>query len=76
MLHLILVFAVGNMLRDKLIRCHRTGLIRAATFAWWAGLDSVYRWASLMRITEEGRLCTVVAFGRVNDDSLESQFVG
>src|SRR3954464_2103121 len=75
MLHLILVFAAGDMLHDKLIRCHRTGLIRATTFAWWAGLDSVYRWASLMRITKEGRLCAVVAFGRVNGDSLESQVV-
>src|SRR4051812_25831087 len=75
MLHLILVYAVVNMFHDKLIRCHRTGLIRAATFAWWAGLDSVYQWASLMRITKEGRLCATVAFGRVNDDSLESQFV-
>src|SRR4051812_4171055 len=33
MLHLMLVFAVGEMLRDKLIRCHRTELICAATFA-------------------------------------------
>ena len=72
MLHLILVFAVGDMLHDKLIRCHRTELIHAATFSWWASLDSVYRWASLMRITKEGSLCVAVAFDRVNDNSLES----
>jgi len=33
LLHLMLVFAVGDMLSNKLIRCHRTELIRAATFA-------------------------------------------
>ena len=27
-----------------------------------------------MCITKEGRLCAAVAFGRVNGDSLESQF--
>ena len=27
-----------------------------------------------MRVTKEGRLCATVAFGRVNDDSLDSQF--
>src|SRR3954467_11203634 len=46
MLHLILVLAVGEMLRDKLIRCHRTELIRAATFAWmgrpWSGYRSAF----------------------------------
>ena len=64
MLHLILVFDVGDMLHDKLIRFHQTELIRAATFAWWAGLDSVYRWASLMHITKEGRLCAAVTLAR------------
>ena len=34
MLHLMLVFAIGDMFRAKLIRCHRTELIRAATFSW------------------------------------------
>ena len=34
MLHLMLVFAVGDMIHDKLIRCHRTELIRAATFSY------------------------------------------
>ena len=28
-----------------------------------------------MRITKEGRLCAAVAFGWVNGDSLDSQFV-
>src|SRR3954470_15854482 len=46
LLHLILVFAVGEILRDKLIRCHRTELIRAATFACmgrpWSGYRSAF----------------------------------
>src|ERR1041384_1770640 len=31
-----------------------------------AGLDAVYRWASLMRVTKEGRLRAAISFGRVN----------
>ena len=41
-------------------------------FPVWAGLDSVYRWASLMRVTKDGRLHAAVAFGRVNGGSLDS----
>ena len=64
MLHLILVFAVGDMLHDKLIRCHRTELICAATLACmgrpWLGLSV----GSLMRITKVGRLCAEVTLIR------------
>ena len=64
MLHLILVYAVGDMLCAKLIRCHRTELISAATLACmgrpWLGL-SVH---SFIRITKEGRLCAHVTLAR------------
>src|SRR3954465_10467014 len=74
MLHLMLVFTVGDMFHAKLIRCHRTELIREAMLAFmvrpWLGLSV----GSLMRITKVGRLCARGYPGPVNGDSLESQF--
>ena len=75
MLHLILDdYAFGYMLCAKLIRCHRTKLISAATLACmgrpWLGLSV----GSLIRITNVGRLCTRDYPDPVNGDSLESRF--
>src|SRR3954470_10539646 len=75
MLHLILEdYAFRYMLCAKLIRCHRTKLISAATLACmgrpWFGLSL----CSLMRITKEGRLCVRGYPGPVSGDSLESRF--
>ena len=62
----------GEMLCAKLIRCHRTELIRAATLGCmgrpWLGLPV----GSLMLITKEGRLCARGYPGIVRGDSLES----
>src|SRR3954471_21953489 len=75
MLHLILVYACGDILCAKLIRFHRTELISAATLACmgrpWLGLSV----GSLMRITQVGRLCVRGYSGPVSGDSLESRFV-
>jgi len=75
MLHLMLVFAVEDMLCAKLIRCHRTELISAATLAFmgrpWLGLSV----GSLMRITKGGRLCARGYPGPVRGDSLESRLL-
>ena len=74
MLHLILVYALGDMLFVKFLGCHRTELISAATLACmggpWLGLSV----CSLMRITKEGRLCARGYLGQVSGDSLESRF--
>ena len=68
------VYAFGYMLCAKLIRCHQTELISAATLACmgrpWLGLSV----CSLMRITNVGRLCACDYPGPVNGDSLESRF--
>ena len=40
-----------------------------------AGLDAVYRWASLMRIHQSGRAMRGSCLGRVNGSSLDSQYV-
>src|SRR4051812_36722427 len=77
MLHLMLVVTVGDMIHAKLIRCHRTELISAATLAFmgrpWLSLSV----GSLMRITKEGRLCARGYPGPVSGDTLESQlFIG
>src|SRR3954468_11433661 len=74
MLHLILVFAAGDMLHDKLIRCHRTELIRATTFACMGKLGLGLPVGSLMCITKEGRLSARGYPVLVSGDSLESQF--
>ena len=54
MLHLMLVFAVEDMLCAKLISCHQTELIGAATLAFmgrpWLGLSV----GSFTRITQRG----------------------
>ena len=69
------MFVVGYMLHEKLIRCHRTELIRATTFACfgrpWLGLPV----GSLMRITKEGRLCARGYPDQVSGDSLESRLL-
>ena len=75
MLHLILDgYAFGCMCDAKLIRCHRTELISAATLACmgrpWLGLSV----GSLIRITNVGRLCARGYPDQVSGDSLESQF--
>ena len=74
MLHLILDdYAFVYMLCAKLIRCHRTELISAATLAFmgrpWLGLSV----CSLMRITKVGRLCARGYPDQVSGDSLESR---
>src|SRR3954470_6692235 len=75
MLHLMLVRVVGDMLCAKLIRCHRTELIRAATLAFmgrpWLGLSV----GSLIRITKVGRLCARGYPDQVSGDSLESRLL-
>src|SRR4051794_33406228 len=71
----MLVYAVGEMLCAKLIRCHRTELISATTLACmgrpWLGLSV----GSLMRITKVGRLCARGCPGPVRGDSLESRLL-
>ena len=75
MLNLMLVFAVADMLRVKLIRCHRIELLSAASLSFmgrpWLGLSV----CSLMRITKEGRLRARGYPGPVSGSSLESWFV-
>src|SRR4051812_46730217 len=70
MLHLMLVV---DMLCAKLIRCHQTELIRAATLACtgrpWLSLSV----GSLMRITKEGRLRACGYPGPVSGGNLESR---
>src|SRR4051812_30990307 len=75
MLHLTLVFTVGDMLHDKLIRCHRTELIRATTFVCMGRPCLGLPVGSLMCITKEGRLCARSYPVPVSGDSLENQFV-
>src|SRR4051812_23288676 len=75
MLHLILVYTVGDMRRAKLIRCHRTKPISATTLACmgrpWLSLPV----GSLMRITKVGRLCVRGYPDQVSGDSLESRLL-
>ena len=67
--------ACGDMFRAKLIRCHRTELISAATLACmgrpWLGLPV----GSLMRITKVGRLRARGYPDQVSGGSLESRLL-
>src|SRR4051812_48655416 len=74
MLHLMLVFAVGDMFRAKLIRCHRTELTSAATLSCMGRTSLGLSVCSLIRITNKGRLCAHDYPGPVSGDSLESRF--
>src|ERR1041385_4611978 len=56
MLHLMLVFAVGDVIRAKLIRCHRAGLISCSHICMYG---QALAWAIVVPFTgstKEGRL--------------------